>query len=92
MSSLIPLVLQLKSKHTVADTWLSKYVGRVRGDFAQLTAEILDHGAHGPQVTKVLRSSDPLKQVIVGHHSPGVDLQSGEHPVLEGGQGYLLTG
>ena len=72
--------------HPVADARLGEDVGGVVRVVAQLAAEAAYDGAHGPHVAVAFRPPDPLQQMLVGHHAPGVRRKHGEHPVLDGDQ------
>ena len=69
ISGSCPLAL----RHAVAHPRLGKYVGGVVGVVAQLATEPLHHFANQPGFAGPFRTPDPMQQLVVGQHPPGVD-------------------
>ena len=92
LAETVLLLLRSPHRHPVADAGLGKYVGGVVGVVAQLAAEPLHHFADQPGFAGPLRPPDPLQQLVVGQHPPGVDRKLDEQLVLGGRQRHRTPG
>ena len=79
---LLPLALL----HPVADGGLGEDIAGIVRGVAQLAAQPPDDVSHRRGVLALVRSPDPLQQMLVGQRPPGVDRKLDQHPVLDAGE------
>ena len=87
-----PLLLLLPLLHPVADAGHGEDEGRVGRVLAQLAAQPLDDVPHRPGVLALVRSPDPLQQMLVGQRPPRVDPKLDHQPVLDVGELHGASG
>ena len=88
LSALSPLLrlLRIAPLHPVADGGLGEDVDGVVRVVAQLEAQSPDDVSHRRGVLALVRSPDPLQQMLVGQRPPGVGRKLDQHPILDAGE------